>query len=152
MSSRARRFDFSWTRPLRRDIFLLMETLMMKLNLASKPLLLVGMTSLFVAFSAGAADEARNGRIKHGWYPGVKQTNLVANKPEFGAQILEPDLKNPWGIAIRPAGFGGHWWLAANKAGKSIQYVGDVGDTPLFQDELKVVDTLGAPTGVVFNA
>ena len=41
-----------------------------------------------------------------GWFPGVKQTNLIANKLEFGAQIVDPDLKNPWGIAIRPAGLG----------------------------------------------
>jgi uncharacterized protein (TIGR03118 family) len=61
-------------------------------------------------------------------------------------------LQNPWGIAIRPAGLGGHFWLGANKTAKSIQYVGDVGDTPLFQDDLKIVHTLGAPTGVVFNA
>jgi uncharacterized protein (TIGR03118 family) len=86
-----------------------------------------------------------------GWFPGVKQTNLVANKPEFGAQIVDPDLKNPWGIAIRPAGFGGHFWFASAGSGKSLQYVGDVGGTPLFQDELKVVDTLGPATGAAFN-
>ncbi|MGH8613550.1 MAG: TIGR03118 family protein [Gammaproteobacteria bacterium] len=98
-----------------------------------------------------AADEAHHGSIQYDWFPGVKQTNLVANKPEFGAQILEPDLKNAWGIAIRPAGLGGHFWVAAERTGKSIEYVGDVGDTPLFQDDLRIVDTLGAPTGVVFN-
>jgi uncharacterized protein (TIGR03118 family) len=86
-----------------------------------------------------------------GFFPGVSQTNLVANNSEFGAQIVEPDLKNPWGIAIRPAGFGGHFWFAAAGTGKSIQYVGDVGSAPLFQDALKVVDTLGAPSGVAFN-
>jgi uncharacterized protein (TIGR03118 family) len=86
-----------------------------------------------------------------GLFPGVTQTNLVANNSEFGAQIVEPDLKNPWGIAIRPAGFGGHFWFAAAGSGKSIQYVGDVGGAPLSQDALKVVDTLGAPSGVAFN-
>lgn len=121
------------------------------MKLLSKRRLLVGMTSMFVALSASAADEARDGLIKYDWFPGVKQTNLVANKPEFGAQILEPDLQNAWGIAIRPAGLGGHFWVTAERTGKSIEYVGDVGDTPLFQDDLKVVDTLGAPTGVVFN-
>jgi uncharacterized protein (TIGR03118 family) len=88
---------------------------------------------------------------RYGFFPGVAQTNLVANKPEFGALTVEPDLKNPWGIAIRPAGLGGHFWVAAANAGKSIQYVGDVGNTPLFQDDLKIVDTRGPASGVAFN-
>lgn len=116
----------------------------------SKPRMLFGMTSLLLALSAGATDDLHDEAIKR-WYPGVKQTNLVANKAEFGAQFLEPNLQNAWGIAIRPAGFGGHFWVAANGTEQSIQYVGDVGDTPLFQDDLKIVNTLGRPTGVVFN-
>jgi uncharacterized protein (TIGR03118 family) len=79
------------------------------------------------------------------------QTNLVSNKPEFGAQILEPALKNPWGIAIRPAGLGGHFWLGAAGTAQSLEYVGDVGGTPLFQDALKTVATGGPTTGVAFN-
>lgn len=94
-------------------------------------------------------DHDRDARA--GVYPGVVQTNLVANKPEYGAQILEPDLRNAWGIAIRPAGAGGHFWVGAERTGQSIQYVGDVGGTPLFQDELKVVETGGPVTGVAFN-
>jgi uncharacterized protein (TIGR03118 family) len=86
-----------------------------------------------------------------GGYPGVTQTNLVANKPEYGAQFLEPDLQDAWGIAIRPAGAGGHFWVVADRTGKSIEYIGDVGGTPLFQDDLKLVDTHGPATGVVFN-
>jgi len=101
--------------------------------------------------TASAGTPEKSGDRYHGLFPGVTQTNLVANKPEFGAQIVDPDLKNPWGIAIRPAGLGGHFWFAAAGSGKSIQYVGDVGDTPLFQDELKIVDTRGPATGVAFN-
>jgi uncharacterized protein (TIGR03118 family) len=101
--------------------------------------------------TASAGSPEKNTDRFHGLFPGVTQTNLVANKPEFGAQILDPDLKNPWGIAIRPAGLGGHFWFAAAGSGKSIQYVGDVGDTPLFQDELKIVDTRGPASGVAFN-
>ncbi|MBL0727284.1 TIGR03118 family protein [Piscinibacter sp. HJYY11] len=91
------------------------------------------------------------GAPAHGWFPGVAQTNLVANRPEYNAQIVDPDLINPWGIAIRPAGFGGHFWFASAGSGKSIQYVGDVGGVPLFQDELKVIDTLGPSSGTAFN-
>ncbi|MCI0735275.1 MAG: TIGR03118 family protein [Beijerinckiaceae bacterium] len=86
------------------------------------------------------------------WFPRFKQVNLVADKRKFKAQILEPKLQNAWGIAIRPAGFGGHFWVTANTTRQSLEYVGDVGGIPLFQDELKVVDTTGTPTGVVFNA
>lgn len=98
--------------------------------------------------AAQAAGRPENG---HGWFPGLAQTNLVANRPEFEAEILEPAMKNAWGIAIRPAGFGGHFWVGAAGTGKSIQYVGDVGGKPLFQDELALVDTAGATTGVAFN-
>lgn len=100
---------------------------------------------------AGEAPALSHAAGWRGWYPGLAQTNLVANKPEFGAQLLEPDMKNPWGIAIRPAGFGGHFWVGASGTGKSLQYVGDVGGKALFQDELKVVETGGPVTGVSFN-
>ena len=97
-----------------------------------------------------AVDDALAG-AGYGWYPGVTQTNLVANKPEFGAQIVEPELRNAWGIAIRPTGLGGHFWIGAAETAKSIEYVGDVAGTPLFQDELKIVQTGGPTTGVAFN-
>jgi uncharacterized protein (TIGR03118 family) len=84
-------------------------------------------------------------------FPGLQQTNLVANTSAYGAQIVEPLLKNAWGIAIRPAGAGGHFWVGAAGSGKSIQYVGDVGGQPLFQDGLALVDTAGPVTGVAFN-
>ena len=84
-------------------------------------------------------------------YPGVVQSNLVASTGAYGAPMIEPALKNAWGIAIRPAGFGGHFWVGAANTGLSIQYVGDVGDQPLFQDELKIVETGGAVSGVAFN-
>ncbi len=110
------------------------------------------------ASAAAAAPPTRAGRATAfaakpgpGWFPGVRQSNLVANKPEYEAQILEPEMQNAWGIAIRPAGFGGHWWIGAASTGKSIQYVGDVGGTPLFQDDLKIVNTLGPVSGVAFN-
>jgi uncharacterized protein (TIGR03118 family) len=106
-------------------------------------------TPLAAEAAATAADRVSRGW--KGWYPGLVQTNLVANKPGFGAAIIEPLMQNPWGIAIRPAGFGGHFWLGAAGTAKSIQYVGDVGGTPLFQDALDLVDTGGPTSGVAFN-
>lgn len=83
-------------------------------------------------------------------HDGVRETRLVANKAEYQAQFVEPALTNAWGIAIRPAGQGGHFWIGAS-SGQSIEYVGDVGGQPLFQDELTTVATQGPTTGIAFN-
>ncbi|GFE68976.1 TIGR03118 family protein [Chroococcus sp. FPU101] len=85
------------------------------------------------------------------------QTNLVANKSEYNPLILDPTFVNAWGIAIRPAGLGGHFWVTGNGSGISYEYVGDVNGVPLYQDDLQIVTvpgpngTKGTPTGVVFN-
>jgi uncharacterized protein (TIGR03118 family) len=94
------------------------------------------------------------------------QTNLVANKASYNAQFTEPDFIDAWGIATRPAGAGGHFWVGGG--GTSWQYVGDVKRSataslrPFFQDGLKEVTVPGADslttdasigkiTGVVYN-
>ncbi|WP_052494265.1 TIGR03118 family protein [Nitrosospira sp. NpAV] len=92
---------------------------------------------------------------------GYKQTNLVASKETYGASIVDPSLINAWGIAIRPAGLGGHFWVESNGGGTTNQFVGDVGGVPLFADDLRLVTvpgpatgnavSPGTPTGVVFN-
>jgi uncharacterized protein (TIGR03118 family) len=91
------------------------------------------------------------------------QTNLVANSEAYAPQILDRTLLNAWGIAIRPAGLGGHFWVESNGAGTSNEFVGDVGGTPLYIDDLRLVSVagpslvpgpglaIGTPTGVVFN-
>jgi uncharacterized protein (TIGR03118 family) len=95
-----------------------------------------------------------------------RQVNLAANSEVYKAQLTIPDMINAWGVAIRPKGAGGHFWVAAGNA--SYQFVGDVtasGDPKmreLHQDPLKAVtipgtDTrteetsIGKVTGVVFN-
>ncbi|QTD47436.1 TIGR03118 family protein [Ottowia testudinis] len=93
-------------------------------------------------------------------------TPLVANKASYKAKFTEPEFVNAWGIAIRPAGAGGHFWVGAG--GISWQYVGDVRASAdpalrtLFQDGLKKVGIPGADartdsasagkvTGVLYN-
>jgi uncharacterized protein (TIGR03118 family) len=95
-----------------------------------------------------------------------RQVNLAANAEAYQARFTLPEMVNAWGIAIRPKGAGGHFWVAAGEA--SYEFVGDVsasGDPKLrelFQDPLKAVtipgtdtktdDTsVGKATGVVFN-
>jgi uncharacterized protein (TIGR03118 family) len=108
------------------------------------------------------------------------QVNLVSDtasassfKPTFNGTLQAPEFLNAWGIAIRPAGAGGHFWVGAG--GYSYQFVGDVVASPdaglrsLFQDALAIVKIPGAgvpdgepvvsdperfigfTTGVVFN-
>lgn len=107
----------------------------------------------FAACGAGPAEPEEGS----GDNPGYVQTNLVANWEAYRPQIVEPDLQNAWGISLRPAGEGGHFWVTANATGKSFEYVGDVGGDELHTDDLKVVDVPtvggkpGTPTGTVFN-
>ena len=92
--------------------------------------------------------------------------NLVANSAVYDPDVVDPSMVNAWGLANRPAGLGGHIWVSASGSGQSIEYVGDVGAVPLYQDELRSISipgakgpegapsqarSLGTPTGVVFN-
>lgn len=88
------------------------------------------------------------------------QTNFVANKTSYKPQILEKDFINGWGIAIRPKGQGGHFWVTAKNI--SYEYIGDVQNSPhenlhkLGTDSLKYVTLpIGTEdnfaTGVVFS-
>jgi uncharacterized protein (TIGR03118 family) len=83
------------------------------------------------------------------------QSNLVSDtasaasfQPVFGSTKQAGEFLNAWGIAIRPAGAGGHFWVAAG--GYSYQFVGDVKAAsdaalrPLFQDALAIVKIPGA--------
>ena len=95
-----------------------------------------------------------------------RQTDLLASHARYGARFTEPQFINGWGIAIRPAGAGGHFWVGGG--GISWQYVGDVARSPdpalrvLHQDGLREVtvpgadaltgdDSLGKITGVAYN-
>ena len=94
------------------------------------------------------------------------QQNLVGSNASYAATFTDASFVNAWGIAIRPKGAGGHFWVGAG--GASFQYVGDVKASktpnlaPFSQDGLKVVTVSGADartddaskgkiTGVVFN-
>src|SRR5690606_22433277 len=70
------------------------------------------------------------------------------NKKSYNAEILEPKLINAWGVAIRPAGAGGHFWVLGKDI--SFEYIGDVKQSSdkaaqkLHTDSLK---TVHVPTG-----
>lgn len=104
-------------------------------------------------YSAAAKEEAPPNRYV--------QSNFVANKAAYNPSLgVEPGMINAWGIAIRPAGAGGHFWVTAKDT--SFEYVGDVSQSadaklhPLHQDELKTVKLpVGGDdkfaTGIVFS-
>lgn len=92
-----------------------------------------------------------------------RQVNLVANSAAYKPVIVDPLLVNGWGIAIRPPGAGGHFWINNAVTGTSTTYVGDVGGVPISQDELLYVtvpntstyanqpEALSQPTGIVYT-
>jgi len=87
---------------------------------------------------------------------GYTNTPLVANDPVYEPLILvDPLLSNGWGVALRPPGAGGHFWISNANTGTTTTYVGDVhvADgrfTPLFQDSLRVVQ-IGRASGIRFD-
>jgi uncharacterized protein (TIGR03118 family) len=72
------------------------------------------------------------------------KTVLVANDPKYHPQLIDKKMVDAWGIAIRPPGAGGHFWIANAATGTSVEYIGDVNGTPLHQDGLRTV-TLQTP-------
>lgn len=104
------------------------------------------------------------------------QTRLVANDAKYNpTALVDPYLVNPWGIALRPPGAGGHIWTSNAGTGTTTTYIGDVlspvgggAAIPLYQDGLKVIpivtsardldlvqtasDGIATVTGQVYNA
>lgn len=115
--------------------------------------LALALTLSLTAFSAQAQSLAGNA---------YTDTVLVASSADYHPTVMvDPYLLNPWGVALRPPGIGGHIWLSNAGSGTTTTYIGDVNGMPLYQDGLKVVpiaaSTQGSPylpqvTGQVYNA
>jgi uncharacterized protein (TIGR03118 family) len=71
---------------------------------------------------------------------GYVQTNLVASSADYHPKIVDAQMIDAWGIALRPPGAGGHIWISNAATGTSSEYIGDVPGNPLHQDGLKVVE------------
>jgi uncharacterized protein (TIGR03118 family) len=84
------------------------------------------------------------------------QTNLVSDLPGQGAQIVDPNLMNPWGLAMGPAT---PLWAADNNAGVATVYSIAPGGTTVTKAPLTVAIPGGrtstgdgpSPDGQVFN-
>ena len=79
---------------------------------------------------------------------GFRQTNLVSDIPGR-AQLTDPNLVNPWGLAAGPTT---PLWVADNGTGLATLYAGGTGGAPFSIAPLVFTVPMGAPTGQVFNA
>jgi uncharacterized protein (TIGR03118 family) len=79
------------------------------------------------------------------------QVNLVADTAGQGATAVDPNLLNPWGIAINPGN--GKVWIADNHSGISTVYDAS-GATTSTLVRIPTRDSAfgGSPTGIVFNS
>ena len=92
-----------------------------------------------------------------------KQTNLVSDLSNQGAAVVDPNLKNPWGLSRSPGG--SPWWINNNNSGTSSLYTGAGVAVNIFTEaggasgNFVVVPppgfappgTSSTPTGIVFN-
>jgi uncharacterized protein (TIGR03118 family) len=67
---------------------------------------------------------------------------------DVGAQVVDADLQNPWGLADGPAT---PLWVADNATDVATIYPGDVNGSAVTKAPLVVEIPGGAPTGQVFN-
>src|SRR5688500_13820349 len=78
-----------------------------------------------------------------------EQVNLVASTEGYGARRIDPQMINPWGIAISP---GGTFWPASQGTGLSQLFTPE-GDQvrPAVIIPGPFTPDGGNPTGIVFN-
>jgi uncharacterized protein (TIGR03118 family) len=82
---------------------------------------------------------------------GFQETPLVADASGLGASRVDPNLKNPWGIAINPTN--GFVWVANNHSGTSTVYEpGGAIVSLVVTIPSPTATTGGAPTGIAFNS
>lgn len=74
-------------------------------------------------------------------------TNLVANKASFHPKLVDPNLKNAWGLAAGPTS---PIWVSDNNSGFATVYSGGVKGSPVTL-QLTVPVPGGNATGQVFN-
>src|SRR5436309_1413476 len=79
--------------------------------------------------------------------PAFSEVDLVSDIPGR-APVTDPDLVNPWGLAL---GATGPLWVADNGSDAATIYPGGANGTPVTKAGLTVAIPGGAPTGQVAN-
>jgi len=85
-----------------------------------------------------------------------KQTNLVSDLSDQGAAVVDPNLKNPWGLSRSS---GSPWWISDNNSGFTSLYTGagvsvpinGTGTVTIPPPKNAPAGTTATPTGTVFN-
>ena len=79
----------------------------------------------FIALAVSAAAPAVHAGDRHhdGDDNRYVVTNLVSNIAKLGGKVIDPNLKNAWGVAFTPAA--SPFWITDNAAGLSTLYEGD---------------------------
>jgi uncharacterized protein (TIGR03118 family) len=116
-----------------------------------RPLRYVAVIGLVVAVSAltAAPAAAESGHHRDADDSRVQQVNLVSDQPG-AAQLTDPNLVNPWGLAAGPTT---PIWVSDNGTNSSTLYSGATTPSQAVSAVGLVVAIPGggAPTGVVFN-
>jgi len=111
-----------------------------KLRVRGIAAVVAALTLAIVAAPAGADPSDFPGRQ-------VVQHNLVSDIPGL-ADLTEPALVNPWGLAQSPTS---PTWVSDNGTNLSTLYRGDGVVAPPSIVPLQVQTSAGGPTGIVFN-
>src|ERR671937_112561 len=106
-----------------------------------RPVSVVAVAAVIVACAALPALARAKGPTRY------RQTNLVSNIPGL-AELTDPNLLNPWGMAAGPST---PLWVADNGADVATLYTGGLKQKPVTAVPLVVSIPGGAPTGQVFN-
>jgi hypothetical protein len=77
-----------------------MSSRVLRLRTSAVGVLAIAMPAALAVATAAPASSART--HSHGPDNEFRQTNLVSNLTTVGAQIVDPNLKNPWGLAFGP--------------------------------------------------
>ena len=108
--------------------------------------------ALFLALTLGAlaCHKNNNGGNQVPNAGNFVQTNLVSDTTSYGAAIVDPTLKNAWGLALNPGA--DIIWVSANHSGATNLYdlTGRTVLGPIPIPSMGVQNG-GSPTGVAFN-
>jgi len=106
---------------------------------------IAAIASLMVSEGTGCKKDNTSSNPSTSTYAEVK---LVSDQSSSGAAQTDPNLVNPWGIAI---GGTGAFWISANGTGKSTVY-DRTGATLLAAVTIPGIGGGGTPSGVVYNS
>ncbi|HZR49632.1 MAG TPA: TIGR03118 family protein [Streptosporangiaceae bacterium] len=122
-----------------------------------RPVRLGALTVAAAAALAVALAAPAGSALAHEVPNAFQQTNLISDRTDQGAQVVDPDLRNAWGLAMTATS---PLWVANNNSGTSTIYTIPAGGTTAKKAGLTVTVPGGrvstgdssSPTGQVANS